>query len=115
MKAKNNPFNFIFAGIVLFTILFQSVHSYDHLFQLISQQVCEHEHHKEGSYLTHSHNNFENCFVCEYSFSAYKSSDFFVFDINKLQLFISYNFTYFKEISILFKGSLFALRAPPLV
>lgn len=115
MKNKANIFNFLFSGLVLFLILFQSLHSYVHLFEKISEEICVHEHDENKHDLTHAHHDFDNCFVCHFSFSPFKLSETHLSQIKKCELFSNHHFVYTRQVFLFFKGSLFALRAPPTV
>ena len=115
MKNKGNIFNFLFSGLVLFSILFQSIHSYEHLSEQMSKKICVHIHKENQSDLTHMHHGFENCFVCHFSFSPFKLSETTRIAISKCDLKFDYNFTITQPIFLFYKGSLFALRAPPIV
>lgn len=115
MKNKGNIFNFLFSGLVLFSILFQSFHSFAHLFEQMSEEICVHEHDENQPDLTHAHHGFDNCFVCHFSFSPFKLSDTPLIEIKKCELFSNHHFVYSKQVFLFFKGSLFTLRAPPKV
>lgn len=112
MKRKYALISLLFAWAVLTAMLIQSVHSFHHLEEEFSKEKCHHEHTNNKAELTHSHEN-DHCFVCEFAFSTTVSYDAFVYQFNKTELPSAYTFTYSKEITNHFKGSLFALRAPP--
>lgn len=114
MKKKFYIFNLLFSGAVLFAMLFQSVHSYEHLVEQLSTKKCLHEQNDNQTNITHQHKNFDNCFVCHFAFSPFKLSESYFFRIKKTTYTSNFLFICQKEISILFKGSLFALRAPPI-
>lgn len=115
MKNEKNIFNFLFTGMVLFSILFQSFHSYEHLLEQISKEICFHENKENQTNITHAHTTIENCLVCHFSFSPIQSSEAYFSQINKIEFSTKYDFFYTKLISILYKGSFFSLRAPPIV
>ena len=113
MKNKVTIVSLSFSIMVMAAILLQSLHSFHHLEKFISEKHC---HHKYGSHKTeigHSHNDFDHCFVCEFALSNYTNNSFFSFEFKKLDVHTSYTDFYSKEITQYFKGSLFALRAPP--
>lgn len=112
MKRKYALISFVFAWAVLTAMLIQSVHSFHHLEEEFSKEKCHHELTNNKAELTHSHEK-DHCFVCEFAFSTTVSYDAFTFQFNKTELPTAYTFTYSKEITNHFKGSLFALRAPP--
>jgi hypothetical protein len=112
MKKKFVIINSLLAIVVLFSILFQSVHSYEHLVKQISEKHC---HHKptSSSQITHQHHSFDHCFVCNYTLDSFISSNISSFQCIKKPISTGYSFVYSKEITNFFRGSLFALRAPP--
>ncbi len=57
--------------MVLFAILFQSLHSAEHLVAQLSEEHCHHDHNDGNAQFTHEHHGHKHCFVCEYSFSSF--------------------------------------------
>ncbi len=114
VKKKLVLINFTLMIVVLFSILFQSIHSYEHLATEISQEICHHKNHLHKTEFTHQHNGFEHCSICEFTFSTSIPTHFptFEFKIAAIPAGIS-NF-YFKENTQYFNGSYFSLRAPPI-
>jgi hypothetical protein len=112
MKKKFVIVNSFLAVAVLFSMLFQFAHSYEHLAKQFSEKEC---HHKttSGQEITHQHHNFEHCFVCNFSVSNFVASDIHHFEFQKVNFPSGYSFFKSKEITQFFKGSLFALRASP--
>jgi hypothetical protein len=111
---KTCKFISLFFGLaVLFAIVLQSAHSFSHLEKEFTTKECHHKYAKNKTELTHAHHNFDHCFVCEFTFSTSIRSDFPAFNFKKAQIPVSYSFFYSKEITQSFRGSLFALRAPP--
>jgi hypothetical protein len=113
MKKKFVIVNSLLAVAVLFSILFQFVHSYEHMAKQLSEKEC---HHKSTSSheITHQHHEFEHCFVCNFTVSSFVASDIHYFEFQKPTFSSGYSFFKSKEITQFFKGSLFALRAPPI-
>lgn len=99
---------------VLFSMLFQNVHNYEHLAKQFSEDKCSHKY-KSSQEITHQHLSFEHCFVCDFTVSNFMASDISQFDFKKMNFPSGYSFFKSREITQFFKGSLFALRAPPLV
>jgi hypothetical protein len=97
---------------ILFAMLFQSVHSYEHLAKQLSEKKCFHKY-NSCQEITHQHHSFENCFVCNFTLSNYISSDVSHFEFKKINIPSGYSIFKSREITQFFKGSLFALRAPP--
>ena len=112
MKRKQLLYGFTLAAAVLFSILFQSFHGYEHLEKQLSHKFCVHNHTQNKSELTHQHKVFEQCAVCHFEFSSCLFPQFTTYHF----------FSGFKEIPffareqkeiIFFPGSLYALRGPP--
>ncbi|MCG2610182.1 hypothetical protein LZZ90_01525 [Flavobacterium sp. SM15] len=97
---------------ILFAILFQSAHSFEHLAKQFTQEHCDHKYDPSKTEFTHSHHNFDDCFVCEFSFSNYIPVEFFSFSFHQTPVAKSLMF-FNSEKPIVFSGSFFSLRAPP--
>jgi hypothetical protein len=93
-------------------MLFQSVHSYEHLAKQLSEKKCSHKNNSSHE-ITHQHHNFDHCFVCDFTLSNFISATISHFEFKKTNLPSGYSFFNSREITQFFKGSLFALRAPP--
>jgi hypothetical protein len=113
MKKKFVLVNSILAVAVLFSILFQFVHSYEHLAKQLSHKECHHKY-TSSQEITHQHHNFEHCFVCHFSVSSFVASDTHHFEFQKYSFPNRHSFFKSIEIAQFFKGSLFAFRAPPI-
>jgi len=97
---------------VLFSILFQYVHSYEHLAIQLSEKKCYHKYNSSKE-ITHQHHNYDRCFVCDFTLSSFVSAAISHFEFKKINIPTGYSFSQSEEINQFFKGSLFALRAPP--
>lgn len=97
---------------VLFSILLQSFHSYGHLAKQLSEKECHHKYTSKQE-ITHQHHNFDRCFVCDFKMSNFINSHILYFQFQNTIIPFGYTFFESREISPFFKGSLFALRAPP--
>jgi hypothetical protein len=113
MKRKLLLTNALMGLMILFAIAFQSIHSFEHLVKQISEKKCHHFHQNHTTEVTHGHDGLEKCFVCEFAFSSYTSTSIKSFEFKKIEVATSYTLCYSKEITQKFRGSLFALRAPP--
>lgn len=111
MKKRFVIINALMSVVILFAILFQSVHSYDHLVKELTEKKCLHKHFSSTE-ITHSH-KFEKCFICDFGFSNFINIDVLSFKHYIINGLFGYSFNYSKQITNYFKGSLFALRAPP--
>ncbi|MBF2707461.1 hypothetical protein [Flavobacterium soyangense] len=112
MKKKVAILNSLLMFAVLFAILLQNVHSYEHLSKQFSEKKCYHKYNSSRE-ITHQHHNFDSCFVCNFTLSSFVSADVSHFEIKKINCFSGYSFFKSRPITQFFKGSLFALRAPP--
>jgi hypothetical protein len=114
LMKKRNKFLSLFLGtIVLAALLLQSIHAIHHIDESFKEKKCHHIYAKNKTEITHSHHNFEHCFVCEFTFSNSITTNFSSFQHEKITFLTSYSYSHSKEITQFFKGSLFALRAPP--
>ncbi len=112
MKKKFVILNSFLMFAVLFSMLFQYVHSYEHMAKQLSEKNCHHKY-TSNKEITHQHLNLEHCFVCDFTISNFVASDIYHFEFKKIIFPTGYSFYKSKEITQFFKGSLFALRAPP--
>lgn len=97
---------------VLFSILFQSVHTYEHLAQQLSEKHCDHKYNVSGTEITHQHHKAEHCDLCHFVFGNYISPKDFSYQLYSNIEEIPYFFTE-SEMFISFSGSLYYLRGPP--
>lgn len=115
MKNKFAIINFVFSASVLFAILFQSVHSFEHLVKQFSEAHCHHKYNPYQNEISHSHHGLEKCFVCEFTFSPFTTADAVNFSFVKPTFTTLYTVAFSKEVPDFFKGSLFSHRGPPTV
>ncbi|WP_035644594.1 hypothetical protein [Flavobacterium sp. ASV13] len=115
MKKKIIVVNFLMSFAVLFAMLFQTVHSYEHVVKQFSEKHCVHKHKPGENQITHSHSVENTCHVCHFTFSTFIPNSFQTISFHKISVQTSYHFFYSKTVSTFFKGSLFALRAPPVL
>lgn len=94
---------------VLFAILFQSLHSYEHILE--EESVFTHVDSSKKDVHTNDHNH-EKCFVCEFTFSNFIGTEFTSFQFKQPFKAIAYSFFY-NETPSFFSGSQFSLRGPP--
>lgn len=99
--------------LIVFVILFPVIHSYEHIQNHTSKHKTTFQNHThKGEFKIHNH-SYEECPICHFKFSPVSTFSFIHFDFYKSFSVIPYVNFYFKIYSIFFKGSLFALRAPP--
>lgn len=114
VKKKQALLSFSMMIVVLFSMLFQSFHSYEHLSKEFSQEIFYHKYDLHKTEFTHQHKAFDHCFVCEFTFSNFLPSVFSIFEFKFATNPIGYSYYYSNKNNEYFKGSLFLLRAPPL-
>ncbi|WP_199174588.1 hypothetical protein [Flavobacterium sp. 9] len=113
MKKKIVLINLFMSLTVLFAMLFQTIHSYEHVYRQLTEKQCHHNSVDGQKQITHSHSVDNNCHVCHFAFSTFIPNSFQTLSFHKVITETSYVFFYTKASSNFFKGSLFALRAPP--
>ncbi|MFT3793682.1 hypothetical protein [Flavobacterium sp.] len=112
MKKKFALLNLSLLFAVLSSILFQSVHSFEHIVAEFTEHKCEHSHATGKDQITHQHHNFDHCYSCEFSFSNFVAPQIFEFSFFAPYKTIPYFFTV-PETPTAFSGSSYALRGPP--
>lgn len=114
MKKKFSICSLVLTLTVLFSMLFQSVHKYEHIAQQLSEVQCVHKK-NSSTEITHQHHGYDFCGVCAFKVSSFTFLFLPTFESNTLELPLKNSAFASTEITQFFKGSLFALRAPPLV
>jgi hypothetical protein len=113
MKRKLQILNAVFGLTVLFAVLFQPLHTIEHLVKIFSEESCIHDYSK-GANLNHSH-YWEKCQVCDFAFNpTIQIKSVVVYFENP----VFYNKIIYFSISEnipFFNGSFFSLRGPPIV
>lgn len=94
---------------VLFAILFQSLHSYEHILEDHSTVARIDSSQKDVHANDHHHGK---CFVCEFTFSHFVETGFTTFQFKQSFETIGYNFFY-NEIPSVSPGKTTSLRGPP--
>ncbi len=97
---------------VLFSIFFQSLHTYVHFVEQFAQTECHHKYNVTHTEITHQHHAFEQCTVCHFSFGSYVSPEVFTYKVYTNYKLIPYFFSASKK-DVLFSGSLYSHRGPP--
>ncbi len=113
MKQRFPQISLSFAVMILVAIVLQSFHSYEHLSKFFAEKECHHKYDNKAE-IGHAHHELDHCFACEFTFSTSIKSEIFAFKFFNNSLPTGYTLSYSKEITNHFKGSLFALRAPPI-
>lgn len=94
---------------VLFAILFQSLHSYEHILEENETYTKLDSSKKDVHANDHNHGK---CFVCEFTFSNFIGAEFTSFQFKTSFQAIAYSFFYTETPSV-FSGSQATLRGPP--
>lgn len=112
MKKRLVIVNSVLMMIVLFAMLLQSLHSFEHISQLFSKKECHHKYTGQTE-ISHQHHPFDHCFVCEFTFSNFITPDTFSYNLHFITGLIPYCFLVPTEIIYSFSGSSYSLRGPP--
>ena len=111
MKKKIAILSSIFIVSVLFSILFQSIHSYKHFAEQRLEKKCLHKYNSDKE-ITHKHHSLEHCFVCDISIGNYITPEFQALQVYFGNTTIPYFLTFSENITA-FSGSNYSLRGPP--
>lgn len=114
MKKKQLILSFSFAVTILFSILFQSIHSYEHIVKQLSEKQCHHDYNDPNGEITHQHHNYDLCYVCNFAIGSYIIPESFSFQIHSFNSEIPYFFALSEKIFSL-SSSPYLLRGPPAV
>ena len=77
MKRKQILYSLTLTVAVLFSILFQSIHSYEHIVKQLSEKQCHHNYNDPSGEITHQHHDYDVCLVCHFSFEYSKLQQIF--------------------------------------
>lgn len=94
---------------VLFAILFQSLHSYEHF---LGEELAVHQLDSKKLDLHQNDHNHEQCFVCEFTFSSFLASEKPSFTFLSEFVNVPYQFPFSVNPAV-YSGSSFSLRGPP--
>ncbi len=116
MKKRLVIVNVLMSAIIVFLILFQSVHSFEHYEKRLTEKCAHFSSGNSKAYLNHSHHTgLDKCSVCDFLFSPFASINPMIEQHKKDDVFCKKQIFYTHAPFQCFKGSLFSLRAPPLV
>jgi len=113
MKQKFAIINFVLSIAVLFSVLFQSIHSYVHQSEINTEKLNTLENSKNKQELSHKHTVNLKCAACDFQFSCFTAAEFFFFKFIKTIVVNKLTAIVLPQPSPYFIGSLFSLRAPP--
>jgi hypothetical protein len=114
MKKKFALLNILLLFSVLFSMLFQSLHSYEHLAKEFSKKHCQHHYQIDKTEVSHQHNDFDDCFACEFTVSSYISPSVFSYDPPNKHVKKPYFYSLFSSQKTLVESSNL-LRGPPTI
>ncbi|AMA49295.1 hypothetical protein AX766_00450 [Flavobacterium covae] len=112
MNKKINIVSFLLLGVLGFVLAFQSLHSLEHLIEQLRTPHCKHKYDHSHTVVSHSHQDFDDCFVCHYSFGDYLNFVLPTIEFESIDYNTAYLFGYIEKVSF-FNGSLQNTRAPP--
>lgn len=112
MKKRFALLNWSLLLAIVSSVVFQSVHSFEHILAEFTEHKCEHPHDTGAEQITHQHHDFDHCFSCEFSFSNFIAPEIFSFDFIASHGAIPYFFTA-SDTPHAFSGSAYSLRGPP--
>jgi len=112
MKRKQLILSFSFAVTILFSILFQSIHSYEHIVKQLSEKQCHHAYNDPNGEITHQHHNYDLCFVCNFAFEGFIVPDSFSFQFHSFDSETPYFFPLSEKVYSISTTS-YLLRGPP--
>lgn len=112
MKRKQLISSVFLALTLLFSILFQSIHSYEHIVKQLSEKQCHHNYNDPSGEITHQHHDYELCYVCHFVFGSYIVPQEFAFQFHTCNLEIPYFFSLSEKIFSLSERP-YLLRGPP--
>ena len=114
MKRKFALFNLALMALVQFTIAYQSFHAFSHTHYAETQKQYElKKESKQDVVQDHVHDD-ESCSVCDFHFDFFVAPQQFCLTLNFPFTHIPYSYSS-TESNTFFAGSLFALRAPPVL
>ncbi|MBC7605991.1 MAG: hypothetical protein H7199_03425 [Burkholderiales bacterium] len=112
MKKKFAIVNLVLVIAVLFSMMLQSLHSFEHLAKIYSEKHCHHIHLGNTSEITHQHHSFDHCFVCEFTIAHFTFPTPYCYQFDFAFSAVPYFFTTTKTPDS-FSGSCYSLRGPP--
>lgn len=112
MKNKFVLINSLMSVVILFAILFQSMHSFEHLTKQLTEKKCLHKHVSDKQ-ITHQHKILKQCFVCEFAFSSFIDTNTKTFLLTSIEVFFKQVSFYNNNSITCFNGISYPLRGPP--
>jgi hypothetical protein len=113
MAKKYSITGFFLGLIVLVALLLQAFHSEHHLEELLSKEHCKHKYDTHKTEFSHAHYNFEDCFVCKFTFSNATYNTIYFLKVYKKAAISQKLFFNYTPNTHYFLGNVLALRGPP--
>ncbi|MGV9002965.1 hypothetical protein [Flavobacterium sp.] len=113
MNRKLHITNFIVVFSIVFALLFQSVHSVEHLAQIVTEKKCVHNETEAKVNFTHHHHGIEKCSLCDFTFSHFTSPIKIAFEFRTTAINATEIISHYQTINPNFEGSSLSLRGPP--
>lgn len=113
MKKRTLLISTFLAMTVLFSMLFQSLHMYEHVLKQFTQKECQHKYNVTHTEITHQHHNYDTCKVCHFTVGNYITPATFTYKLQVDYKLIPYHHEAIPAL-ITFSGSLYSHRGPPL-
>lgn len=114
MKKGISGYSFVFTLAVLVSMLFQSLHKYEHIAQQLPEKHCAHKKIAAGE-ITHQHYYLDFCGTCDFKVSHFVVFGFPTITSDLTPSYSNPSFFSSEQLISFFKGSQFSLRGPPLV
>lgn len=114
MKNKKSIINVFLSLAVLFAIVLQNVHAYEHHFHQNTEQLVKIKTTTNKSTISNGHDFVEKCNLCDFHFSSFTAINFSSIEYFTAKATV-YSVAFYHQIfPSVFNGSFFSLRAPPL-
>lgn len=113
MKKKGNILSILLSAVLLFTIVFPLIHSFEHYSKQVFAQK-KHSNSKHKTELNYQHSITEKCFGCDQHWSLFTNPECTVFEFLNTKGVFYYSLFHFLSYFSFFEGALFSLRAPPI-
>lgn len=114
MKKGISTYSFVFTLAVLVSMLFQSLHKYEHIAQQLPEKYCAHKKSPAGE-ITHQHHYLDFCGTCDFKVSQFVAVGFATAPTILAPIFLKQSPISMQGLVSFFKGSQFTLRGPPSV
>ncbi|MCW2119310.1 hypothetical protein [Flavobacterium sp. 7A] len=113
MKKKASIIHVFLSLAVLFAIVLQNVHAYEHHFQKNTVQLIKSNTSTSKSTINDSHDFVEKCSLCDFHFSTFTAINFSAIEYFTATTTVYSVAFYHQLFPSVFNGSFFSLRAPP--